>query len=98
MTFIHAIGDVRDGIDPDLAQGPREDGEAGQPVGIEITEHEYSLASLTGPFDPADETIRVREESRVVESGFGRAKKRSSVSPSVMPRPTMSSIARGPSP
>jgi len=73
VALLEAGRHVRDDLDAEGPQGEGQDGEAGDPVGVEVTEDEDPLAAVTGRDDPGMEGGRVGQEGRIVEAGRGRA-------------------------
>ena len=67
MALVEARRDVRDRLDAEASQGEREDRQPGDPVGVEVAEHEDRLALLSRPSDPGLEWRGIRQPARVVQ-------------------------------
>ena len=67
VALVEAARDVRDGVDAQPSERPYEDGQAGQPVGVEVAEDEDPFATAPGGRDPFAEQARVRQERRVMK-------------------------------
>src|SRR3989337_1237089 len=51
----------------DGPQGDGQDGEAGDPVRIEVTEHQHGLAGVPGALDAGQEDIGIRQQGRIMQ-------------------------------
>jgi hypothetical protein len=73
MPLPRAVGHVGRGIQPEPAQRADEDGQAGQSVGIEVTEDHHALAAGHRGADPRAERFGARQQQRVVQATDGIA-------------------------
>ena len=76
VALLEPAGDVRDRLDAEAPQGQDDDREAGQPVGVEVAEHEDPLAVPPRARDPVAERAGVGQQRRVVEARLRRPEER----------------------
>ena len=67
VALVEPARDVRDRLDPESPERDRQDCEAGEPVRVEVPEHEDPFTGRAGAPNPAREHVGVGQEARVVE-------------------------------